>query len=144
MPSGHARAVDDLPESVRALFERERRGVLTTLNPDGSGHSVPVVFVVIGGEIVSPIDHKPKTGRVLTRVKNIERDARVTILVDHWDEDWTRLAWVMVRARAVIDREAPLDVVQALNTRYRQYPPDERPQALLRMHPVDLTWWTWQ
>jgi PPOX class probable F420-dependent enzyme len=144
MPSGHARAFDDLPESVHALLERERRGVLTTLDPDGTGHSVPIVFVVFGDEIVSPIDHKPKTGRVMTRVKNIERDSRVTLLVDHWDEDWTRLAWVMVRARAAIDREAPLDVVKALNARYRQYPPDERPEALVRMHPIKLTWWTWQ
>src|SRR3990170_4147255 len=102
MPSGNARAFDDLPESVRALLERERRGVLTTLDPDGTGHSVPVVFVVLGDEIVSPIDHKPKTGRVMTRVKNIERDARLTLLVDHWDEDWTRLAWGRVRARAGI------------------------------------------
>jgi len=144
MPSGHARAIVDLPESVRALLERERRGVLTTLDPDGSGHSVPVVFVVIGDEIVAPIDHKPKTGRVLTRVKNIERDARVTVLVDHWDEDWTRLAWVMVRARAVIEPDTPPEVVKALNARYPQYAPDERPDALIRMRPTKLTWWTWE
>jgi len=143
MPSGHASAFVDLPESVRALLERERRGVLTTLDPDGIGHSIPVVFVVIGDEIVSPIDHKPKTGRVLTRVKNIERDARVTVLVDHWDEDWTQLAWVMVRARAVIDPDAPPKVVQALNARYQQYAPDEQPDALIRMRPTRLTWWTW-
>jgi PPOX class probable F420-dependent enzyme len=143
MPSGHARAIDDLPESVRALLERERRGALTTLDPDGSGHSVPVVFVVIGAEIVAPIDRKPKTGRALTRVKNIKRDARVTVLVDHWDEDWTRLAWVMVRARAVIEPGAPPEIVQALNARYQQYEPDEQPDALIRMRPTKLTWWTW-
>ena len=143
MPSGHARAFDELPESLRALLERERRGVLTTLDPDGSGHSVPVVFVVIGDEIVAPIDHKPKTGRVLTRVKNIERDPRVTVLVDHWDEDWTRLAWLMVQARAVIESDAPRDVVKALNARYQQYAPDEQPDALIRMRPTKLTWWTW-
>ena len=143
MASGRARALADLPESVRALLERERRGVLTTLDPGGCGHSVPVVFVVIGDEIVAPIDHKPKTGRVLTRVKNIERDARVTVLVDHWDEDWTRLAWVMVRARAVIEPDTPPEVVQALNARYPQYAPEERPDALIRMSPTKLTWWSW-
>jgi PPOX class probable F420-dependent enzyme len=143
MPSGHARAIDDLPESVRALLERERRGALTTLDPDGSGHSVPVVFVVIGAEIVAPIDRKPKTGRALTRVKNIKRDARVTVLVDHWDEDWTRLAWVMVQARAVIEPDTPPEIVQALNARYHQYEPDEQPEALIRMRPTKLTWWTW-
>jgi PPOX class probable F420-dependent enzyme len=143
MPSGRAGALVDLPEPVRALLERERRGVLTTLAPDGSGHSVPIVFVVIDDEIVTPIDRKPKTGRVLARVRNIERDARVTVLVDHWDEDWTRLAWVMVRAHAVIDPDAPPEVVQSLNARYQQYAPDERPDALIRIRPTKLTWWTW-
>jgi len=143
MPSGRASTFNGLPEAVRALLESERRGVLTTLAADGSGHSVPIVFVVIGDELVSPIDHKPKTGRVLARVKNIERDARVTVLIDHWDEDWTRLAWVMVRANAVIDPDAPPEVVQSLNARYQQYAPDERPDALIRMRPTELTWWSW-
>jgi len=143
MPSGRARVLADLPETVRALLDRERRGVLTTLDPDGSGHSVPMVFVVIGDEIVSPIDHKPKTGRLLARVRNIERDPRVTVLIDHWDEDWTRLAWVMVRAHAMIDPDAPPEVVQSLNARYQQYTPDERPDALIRIRPTLLTWWTW-
>jgi PPOX class probable F420-dependent enzyme len=102
-----------------------------------------MVFVVIGEEIVSPIDHKPKTGRVLARIKNIERDVRVTVLVDHWDEDWTRLAWVMVRGHAVIESEAAPEVVQSLNARYQQYAPDERPDALIRIRPTTLTWWTW-
>jgi PPOX class probable F420-dependent enzyme len=143
MTSGSASTIADLPESVRTLFDRERRGVLTTLDPDGSGHSVPIVFVVSGSEIVSPIDHKPKTGGELARVRNIERDDRVTVLVDHWDEDWTRLAWVMVRGHAVIDPDAPFDVVQSLNARYRQYAPDERPDALIRIRPAKLRWWTW-
>ena len=143
MTSGSASAIDDLPESVRALFDRERRGVLTTLEPDGSGHSVPIVFVVSGSEIVSPIDHKPKTGGVLARVRNIERDDRVTVLVDHWDEDWKRLAWVMVRGHAVIESHSPSEVVQSLNARYQQYAPDERPDALIRIRPTKLTWWTW-
>jgi len=143
MTSGSASTIADLPESVRTLFDRERRGVLTTLDPDGSGHSVPIVFVVSGSEIVSPIDHKPKTGGELARVRNIERDDRVTVLVDHWDEDWTRLAWVMVRGHAVIDPDGPFDVVQSLIVRYQQYAPDERPDALIRIRPMKLTWWTW-
>jgi len=102
-----------------------------------------MVYVVVGDEIVSPIDHKPKTGRVLARVRNIERDARVTVLVDHWDEDWTRLAWVMVRAMAVIEPDAPPEVVQSLNARYQQYAHGERPDALIRIRPTKLTWWTW-
>lgn len=143
MASGNVRKIGELPGSVRSLLERERRGVMTTLDPNGSAHSVPAVFVVIGDEIVSPIDHKPKTGRKLRRLSNIESDDRVTFLVDHWDEDWTRLAWVMVRARAVVHSKEPLAVVMALNTRYPQYAPDERPDAWIRLRPTKLTWWTW-
>ncbi len=143
MASGSVRAVGDLPERVHTLFEQERRGVLTTLDPDGSGHSVPIGFVVIGDEIVSPIDHKPKSGRKLHRLRNIERDDRVTFLVDHWDEDWTRLAWVMVRAQATVFAEATPEVATALNARYPQYAPDELPDAWIRMRPTRLTWWSW-
>ena len=143
MTSGFARAIGDLPEPVRALFERERRGVMTTLDPDGSGHSIPIGFVVVGDEIMSPIDHKPKSGRKLHRLSNIERDDRVTLLVDHWDEDWTRLAWVMVRANATVDAGVPPQVALALNERYPQYAADEVPDSWIRMRPTKLTWWTW-
>ncbi|MGH2699463.1 MAG: pyridoxamine 5'-phosphate oxidase family protein [Actinomycetota bacterium] len=143
MPSGRADALGDLPDPLRALLERARRGVMTTLDSEGGGHSVPVVFAVVGNELVSPIDHKPKTGRILARVKNLERDQRATLLVDHWDEDWTRLAWVMVRARAVVDSDPPADLVRSLNARYPQYAPDEHHDALIRLRPTRLTWWTW-
>ena len=143
MASGSVRAVGDLPERVHTLFERERRGVMTTLDPDGRGHSVPIGFVLIGDEIMSPIDHKPKSGRKLRRLSNIERDDRVTLLVDHWDEDWTRLSWVMVRAQAEVVAEAAPEVATTLNTRYPQYAPDELPDAWIRMRPTRLTWWSW-
>jgi PPOX class probable F420-dependent enzyme len=143
MSSGRGDVLADLPLSVRALLERTRRAVMTTLGPDGSPHSVPVVFATVADEIVSPIDHKPKTGRVLARVRNLERDDRVTLLVDRWEEDWTQLAWLMVRGRAVVDPNAPAEVLQSLNARYPQYAPDERHDAVIRIRPSRLLWWTW-
>lgn len=116
---------------------------MSTIDPDGSPHSVPVVFAAIDDEIVSPIDHKPKTGAVMRRVRNLERDGRVTLLVDDYDEDWTRLAWLMVRGHGVVDLEAPDDVMRALNSRYPQYAPDEHHDALIRIRPQQLLWWTW-
>ena len=144
MTSGLVRKLSELPGPVRALLERERRGVMTTLDADGRGHSVPVVFVAIGDEIVTPIDHKPKSGRKLQRLRNLERDDRATLLVDHWDEDWTKLAWVMVRAHAAVEADSPTEVTTALNARYPQYEHKERPDALIRMRPTELTWWTWE
>lgn len=143
MASGHADSFGDLPDPVRALLGDARRGVMTTIGSDGSAHSVPVVFAAIGDEIVSPIDHKPKTGRILARVRNLERDGRVTLLVDQWDEDWTRLAWLMVRGEAVVDPDPPVEPTRALNARYPQYELDEPHDALIRIQPTRLSWWTW-
>lgn len=143
MPSGRAASLDELPQTIADLLVEERRGVMTTVAPDGSAHAVPVVFARVGEEVISPIDHKPKTGAVLARVKNLQRDDRVTLLVDRYDEDWTRLAWLMVRGRATIDPGAPVSLMHELNRRYNQYEPDERHDALIRIRPLRLSWWTW-
>lgn len=143
MPSGTARSFDELPERVAELLTTARRAVMTTIEPDGSPHAVPVVFGRVEGELLSPIDHKPKSGQVLRRVRNLERDDRVTLLIDYWDEDWTALLWVMVRGRATVDADAPDSLMRALNERYEQYEPDERHDALLRIRPEKLTWWSW-
>lgn len=143
MPSGRCDSIPDLPLSVRALFDLERRGVMSTVGADGSAHSVPVVFALVGDEIVSPIDHKPKSGKLMARVRNLARDPRVTLLVDHWDEEWARLAWVMVRGTARLDETYPDAVLHALNDRYPQYEVDERHDALIRIRPQGFVWWSW-
>jgi PPOX class probable F420-dependent enzyme len=141
--TGRADNLAELPAPIAALFGDERFGVMTTAAADGSAHSVPVVFAIAGAEIVSPIDHKPKTGAVLARVRNLERDDRVTLLVHHWDEEWTNLSWVMVRGTAIIDADASVDLMHAINSRYPQYEPDERHDALIRIRPTGVTWWSW-
>jgi PPOX class probable F420-dependent enzyme len=143
LPSGRSGTIGGLPERIRELVRTARRGVMTTIDPDGSPHSVPVVYAVVGDEIVSPIDHKPKSGRILMRVSNLQRDARVTLLLDLWDEDWTKLGWCMVRGRAVIDRSAPAEWMRAINARYPQYRIDEVHEALIRIRPTKLSWWTY-
>ena len=143
MPSGRSASLEGLPERIASLLDVERRAVMTTISADGAAHSVPVVFARVGDEIISPIDHKPKTGDILARVENIGRDDRVTLLVDHWNEEWERLVWLMVRGRARVDAKAPLSLMQELNRRYPQYEPDERHNALIRVAPVRLVWWSW-
>lgn len=143
MPSGRSELLADVPPKIRALLDSERRAVMTTIDADGSAHSVPVVFAVVGDEVVSPIDHKPKSGVVMRRVRNLERDGRVTLLIDHYDEDWTRLSWLMVRGTARMDPAYPDELGSALNARYPQYEPDERHDALVRMRPRRFLWWSW-
>jgi PPOX class probable F420-dependent enzyme len=120
---------------------------MTTVARDGSLHAVPVVFVRAGDEIVSPIDHKPKLGIKLARVKNLERDDRITLLLDLWDEDWTQLVWLMVRGRAVIEPDPPSELTRSLIARYPQYTDEDMGDAaidaLIRIRPTLLSWWTW-
>jgi PPOX class probable F420-dependent enzyme len=143
MPSGRAGNLDELPPHIYALLESVPRGVMSTADPDGSVHSVPVVFAAVGDEIVSPIDHKPKSGKTLARVKNLQRDDRVTLLLDHWEEDWTKIGWLMVRGRGRIDPAPTPDLVRAINFRYPQYANDQVHDALIRIRPARLLWWSW-
>jgi PPOX class probable F420-dependent enzyme len=76
-----------------------RRAVLATIAPDGRPRLVPICFVLDDDRpvVYSSLDEKPKRvvePRQLARVRDLLRDPRVTILVDRWDEDWDRLAWL--------------------------------------------------
>lgn len=99
--------------------------------PDGRPRLVPICFSLDDARplLYTPIDDKPKRSedpRALARVRDILADPRVTVLVDRWDEDWTRLAWVRTDGRAVLldpvsGAEEHATVVAALRTRYPQY-----------------------
>lgn len=101
-----------------------RVAVLTTLGADdGAPHAVPIVFALVDSTLVTAVDHKPKRSRKLRRLRNIEADDRVAVIVHHYDEDWRRLWWVRGDGRATIETqgevfEAALD---ALQQKYEQY-----------------------
>jgi PPOX class probable F420-dependent enzyme len=82
-------------------------------------HVVPICFVVDGDTLYTAVDEKPKRTRRLKRLANIEANARVEVLIDHYEEDWSRLWWVRLRgsARIVDDRTA----VERLAAKYPQY-----------------------
>jgi len=63
---------------------------------------VPIVYVVLGDELWSPIDGKPKSGRELARVGNLRRDPRATLLLQHYDADWQRLWWLRLECEAEV------------------------------------------
>nr|4ZKY_A Chain A, Pyridoxamine 5-phosphate oxidase [Mycolicibacterium smegmatis]4ZKY_B Chain B, Pyridoxamine 5-phosphate oxidase [Mycolicibacterium smegmatis] len=104
--------------------------VLSTLNADGAPHLVPVVFAVhvphVEGQparIYTAVDAKRKTTRNLRRLANIDRDSRVSLLVDHYSDDWTQLWWV--RADGVATTHHSGDEVATgyalLRAKYHQY-----------------------
>lgn len=120
-----------LTAAERAFTQSARRAVLTTIARDGRPRPVPICFALDTRRPVlyTPLDEKPKwtdDPMRLARVTDILADPRVAVLVDRWDEDWSRLAWVRILGEASIlqSDDAPVehgDVVAALRARYPQY-----------------------
>jgi len=83
---------------------------------------VPVTFAVVGSAIVHAVDHKPKATRALARVEDIRRDPRASLLVDHYDEDWSQLWWVRADGTArALDATEATEAIDALVDKYPQY-----------------------
>lgn len=110
-----------LESEALARLGTARLGHLATVRSDGSPHLVPVVFALLGRRLVSPIDHKPKRSLHLARLDNIRHEQRVTLLVDHFEEDWTRLWWVRVDGTASILESIDPAATAALTEKYPQY-----------------------
>ena len=96
---------------------------LAPVTPDGRPHVVPIVFAV-GGEVVyTAVDGKPKSSARLQRLANIAANPRVSILVDHYDDDWSQLWWVRADGTATVwsdgpERDRGLELLRA---KYPQY-----------------------
>ena len=92
-----------LIEPARGFCERNRVARLATADAKGVPHLVPVCFAIIADSLCITIDEKPKrTGIPLKRLRNIGENPAAAVTIDRWDEDWRRLAWVMLRGRAEI------------------------------------------
>lgn len=107
----------------RAWFTRSPVARLATVTPTGVPHLVPVVFAVDRDVIYTAVDGKPKTTRQLRRLANIEHSPAVSLLVDHYADDWTRLWWVRVdgTARVAHDGDALDTGYRLLRAKYAQY-----------------------
>jgi PPOX class probable F420-dependent enzyme len=91
------------------LSDRERHFLaacrvahLATADARARPHVVPVCFAVADDTLYITIDEKPKQGGALKRVRNIEENSVVAVVADHYDDDWVRLGWIMLRGRAEI------------------------------------------
>ncbi|MCU7727936.1 TIGR03668 family PPOX class F420-dependent oxidoreductase [Actinoplanes sp. KI2] len=93
---------------------------LATAGPDGVPHLVPIVFALVGDVIHTAVDAKPKRTRRLKRLANIAANPRVSVLADHYEDDWSRLWWVRADGVARILDTSP-DGLAALAERYPQY-----------------------
>jgi PPOX class probable F420-dependent enzyme len=89
---------------ARERFEKARVGRLATTTSTSRPHLVPVVFALVGDNVWTAVDAKPKSTRELRRLANIESNPRVSMLVDQYEDDWSALWWVRVDGDATVCR----------------------------------------
>ncbi|HTC86488.1 MAG TPA: pyridoxamine 5'-phosphate oxidase family protein [Candidatus Acidoferrum sp.] len=137
--------IAELAGAMLDLVIEARRGVLVTVGPDDLPRPVPFCYVARvdpTGRLVmhTPIDEKPKRSDdplTLARVRDIARRPEIVVLVDRWDEDWTRLAWVRLQGVATVlpagdagtntERAAAIDDLRLKHSQYATHALEERP-----------------
>lgn len=137
-------------DEARRRFTAARVARLATVRADGRPHLVPVVFAVLRGVDVegdrdvvwSAVDDKPKSTRALRRLANVAAHPAVSLLADHYDDDWTQLWWVRADGAATVVPVGEPGTEEALGALAGKYPPyaaSRPPGPLLR---VAVTRWT--
>ena len=113
-----------LSDVQRRFLDKGRVGHLATADRGGAPHVIPVCYAVAEDTLYVTIDEKPKRRDVpLKRVRNILENPRAAFVVDHYDEDWRRLGWIMLRGPAEILASGPEHdrAQELLRARYPQY-----------------------
>jgi PPOX class probable F420-dependent enzyme len=135
--------------AVQKILKAARVARLATLDAKGRPHVVPVCFAYDGKLFYTAVDQKPK--RVprerLARLQNIRAVPRVALLIDHYDDDWTQLWYILIRGKAkLIPKSAQKECARAirkLRAKYPQYTrgllPDDAP--IIRITPERTTSW---
>ena len=116
---------EPLGHEARELLARHRVAHLATADRHGMPHVIPLCFALDGDTLYFVVDAKPKrrTGLGLQRMRNLLENSRVALVVDDYDEDWSTLAYVLVRGQAaVVDDAAETDrALASLRAKYPQY-----------------------
>jgi PPOX class probable F420-dependent enzyme len=137
-----------LPTWAAALLRESRVARLGTADAKGRPLVVPVCYVFDGRRCFSAIDAKPKRvpASRLRRLRNVEVNPRVSLVVDHYAEDWARLAWVIVEGRADIltagaERAAAVDLLREKYPQYRVMGLDRAAATVIRITPDRVLSW---
>jgi PPOX class probable F420-dependent enzyme len=144
--SDHPHALAD--PAVVAFLSRARVAHLATADGGGQPHVVPITFALLDGRLYSALDAKPKrvAGRQLRRVRNIQENPHVSVVVDYYAEDWSRLGYVLlVGAARLLETGAEADAARgALRAKYPQYVANSRHLAnamLIVVEPLQVVRW---
>ena len=134
-----------MDEWVQPALRDARVARLGTVDAHGAVRLVPVCFAVVGDRLVSAVDHKPKRTGQLRRLDDMRTAGQATVLVDHYDEDWSQLWWIRVRGPADVldaaDDPSARAAVDALVAKYQQYREHRPTGAVWRVALDELRWW---
>lgn len=109
--------------TMRRRVASARVAQLATTTRQGRPHIVPVCFALVGEQIVTVVDGKPKTTTALRRLENVRANPDVSALFHHFEEDWDQLWWVRIdgRARVVDSSNEVKHLIPHLLEKYPQY-----------------------
>jgi PPOX class probable F420-dependent enzyme len=134
MPTFIPVRLETLPDWAAELLASERVARLGYVDEEDHPRVLPVTFAVAGGSVWSAIDDKPKRSAEPARLRHLRRRPEAALLVDVYDDDWSRLAWVQLLGRVdVLPAESEPEAMEALARKYAPYTESTPPGPLLRL-----------
>jgi PPOX class probable F420-dependent enzyme len=133
--------------SERNFIQQQRVGRFATADQDGRPHIVPVCYADDGAALYIALDTKPKRvePQRLKRVRNLLANPQVALVVDHYSDDWSELAFVLIRGTAELvppdaaEHRAAIELLRDRYPQYREMPIQEQPVIAIR--PTAVTAW---
>lgn len=114
-----------ITDQQRCFMESQPVAHLATADQNGLPHVMPICFVNDAHSLFVAVDQKPKkpSDRPLKRIRNVIENPNVTVIIDRYDDDWTKLGWIMLRGTAEIlhDGNEYVRSQNQLKSRYPQY-----------------------
>ena len=128
---------------MRRRLAEARVARLATVGEGGRPHLVPITYALEGDTIYFAVDAKPKRTTDLQRLRNLATNPAVSVLVDHYEEDWRRLWWVRVDgvARIVEDAAHAGHAIDLLVSRYPQYEHARPPGPVVAISIESISGW---
>src|SRR3954467_12077120 len=128
---------------LKARLAAAAGGRLATITTEGRPHVVPCCFAFVDDRVVTAVDGKPKSTLALRRLDNVRAHPTASLVVDHYEDDWSALWWVRIDGSARVceggaERD---DAIAALTEKYEQYRATPPPGAVIVIE--DLEWRAW-
>jgi PPOX class probable F420-dependent enzyme len=141
---GRSANVAELPRWARELIDRSRIAHLGLVDDAGGPRVLPITYAPCRDRLVSAVDQKPKrvAGGELARIRWLRARPFAALTIDHYEDEWSRLAWVQALGRVeLLDIAQAADELAALGARYPQYRDAPPPGPVIALVPERILFW---